>query len=177
MTIFLAIVLGGLFGFVLQRIGAGDPQKIIGMLTFTDFHLMKAILLGIGLASTFLFGGLWLGVIDAGHLSIKPLYTGVAIGGALLGAGWAIAGYCPGTGLVGLGAGRLDGLFFVLGGLVGAALFTVSYGYLDGSWLFTNLQGGKVTLAGLDTNGAWAVAVAVVFVVIAMLLPNKKAYD
>lgn len=174
MTIFLAIVLGGLFGFVLQRIGAGDPQKIIGMLTLTDFHLMKSILSGIGLASALLFGGLWLGMLDAGHLSIKSLYTGVAIGGALLGAGWAIAGYCPGTGLVGLGAGRLDGLFFVLGGLVGAALFTLSYGYLEGSWLFTKILGGKATFAAPDTNEVWAIVVAVAFVVIATLLPSRN---
>jgi hypothetical protein len=173
MTILLAIALGGLFGFVLQRVGAADPQKIVGLLTLTDFHLMKAIMLGIGLASAVLFGGLWLGVIEAGHLSIKTLYAGVAVGGALLGVGWAVAGYCPGTGLVGLGAGRTDALFFVLGGLVGAGLFTLSYGYLASSWLFAEWLDGKATMASAQTNVIWAIGLGVAFAVIAGLLPSR----
>lgn len=133
MTIFLAIILGILFGFALQRVGATNPQNIINMMRLTDLHLMKAIFFAIGISSTFLFLLMTLGVIDAGHLSVKSSYIGVIVGGVMLGLGFAVAGYCPGTGLTALANGRKDALVFVGGGLVGAMIYTLVYGSIKGS--------------------------------------------
>lgn len=182
MEIVIAVILGILFGFVLQRIGAADPEKIIGMLRLTDLHLMKAILSGIGMASLFLFLGLMTSWIDAGHLSIKSMYWGVVVGGALLGFGWALAGYCPGTGIVAAGAGRIDAMFFLIGGLMGAGIYTAFYETLMGTWLFESVLGGKATLATTGSSTAlitgdasqfYAILLGLMMVVIARLLPER----
>jgi hypothetical protein len=183
MTIVLAIILGILFGFALQRVGATNPQNIINMMRLTDLHLMKAIFFAIGISSTLLFLLMTLGVIDAGHLSVKSSYIGVIVGGALLGLGFALAGYCPGTSLTALADGRKDALFFVGGGLVGALIYTLVYGSIKGSWLFNTIAGGKVMLAtGSDKFQALlpmipgtllAAVIGIIFMLIAWKLPGK----
>jgi hypothetical protein len=186
MEIFLAILLGTLFGFVLHRAGISNPENIINMLRFKDLHLMKTILFAIGLASSVLFIGLAVGFINPSHLDIKASYWGVLVGGLLLGTGWAIAGYCPGTGLVALGDGRKDALPFLAGGLVGAFIYMVLYGSLKGTFLLAEIAGGKSTLAMPPGNHpalitglpglAVALIVGVLFIAIAFALPSKKQH-
>ncbi|MCF6204919.1 MAG: YeeE/YedE family protein [Methylococcaceae bacterium] len=184
MTIFLAIILGLLFGFVLQKSGAADPHVITDMLRLKDFHLMKTISLAIGTSSLALYILLAMGIIDVSHLGVKSSYVGVIAGGAILGLGWAIAGFCPGTGVVALGTGRKDALFFVLGGLVGAFVFTLMYASLKSTFLFDDL-GGKATLvrtgsekfiALLPSLPAVLIAgvLAILFIFFAIQLPEKR---
>jgi uncharacterized membrane protein YedE/YeeE len=145
-------------------------------------HLAKAILFGIGLSSILLFAGMQIGLIPQAHLSVKSLYTGVIIGGIVFGLGWAISGFCPGTGVAALGTGRKDAIFFVLGGLAGAAIFMMMYEALSSTWLYQSLLGGKVTLAQtgkytsiIDSiNGAVVAIVAgAVLILIAFKLPDR----
>jgi hypothetical protein len=183
MTIFLAILLGIFFGFALQRVGATNPQNIINMMRLKDLHLMKAIFFAIGISSAILFLLMTVGIIDVGHLSVKSSYIGVTVGGALLGLGFAVAGYCPGTGLTALADGRKDALFFIGGGLLGALIYTMLYGSIQGSWLFDKIAGGKVMLAtGSDKFQALlpmipgtllAATIGIVFMLIAWKLPDK----
>ncbi len=183
MTIVLAIILGIFFGFALQRVGATNPQNIINMLRLKELHLMKAIFFAIGISSALLFLLISVGVINAGNLSVKSSYIGVMVGGALLGLGFAVAGYCPGTGLTALADGRKDAIFFIGGGLLGALIYTMVYGSIEGSWLFDKIVGGDVMLAaGADKFQALlpmipgtllAAAIGGIFMIIAWKLPNK----
>jgi len=184
MEILLAILIGAAFGFVLDRVGATNPNYIIRMLNLSNLHLMKTILAGIGVASIFLFGGLLLGLVDPGHLSVKTAYLGVFIGGLLLGLGFAVAGYCPGTGLTALATGRVDALFFVIGGLVGAGAYMLTYAGIAETGLLESIAGGKATLApvsGADypsllsgVAGEWlGIGIGVAFVLIAWVLPGR----
>lgn len=180
----LAIAVGGAFGFALDRVGASNPDNIITMLRLSRTYLMRAILFAIGLASVSLFAGVLAGVIDAGHMSIKASYLGVIVGGALLGIGFAMAGYCPGTGLAALATGRWDALWFVLGGFIGAFAYMVTYADVAATGLLGPLFGGKATLGAIEgvkstaliagVPGAWiGVGAGVVFMLIAILLPKR----
>lgn len=183
MTITLAIILGFLFGFILQKVGASNPEKIINMLRLKDFHLMKAILLGIGFSSLLLFLLLSVGIADSSHLSVKGSYVGVIVGGLILGLGWALGGFCPGTGVVAAGAGRKDALVFILGGMLGAFIYTLMHGSLAKSFLFADL-GGKSTLAVTGSKYAALIpampgiviagVIAILFIGSAWILPKSS---
>ncbi|GAB4354239.1 MAG: hypothetical protein Kow00114_03870 [Kiloniellaceae bacterium] len=182
--IFLAIVIGGAFGFVLDRVGATNPNYIIGMLRLGNLHLMKTILLAIGASSLLMFLGLWLGLIDPGHLSVKSAYLGVFLGGLLLGLGFAAAGYCPGTGLAAAATGRKDALAFVLGGLLGAAAYMASFAWVESTGVLDAILGGKSTLgaiAGTDYPALMpglpgelvGIVLGLVLIAVAFLLPDS----
>lgn len=182
--ILLAIALGGAFGVALDRVGASNPGYIIGMLRLSNLHLMKTILLAIGVASTLLFAGLMAGLLDPGHLSVKTAYPGVILGGVLLGVGFAVAGYCPGTGLAAMATGRLDALFFVIGGLLGAGGYMLNHERVEATGALDNFLGGKSTLgaiAGTDypalapaiSGEALGIGVGLALVLIAAVLPDR----
>jgi hypothetical protein len=158
------------------------------MLRLADFHLMRVILFGIALSSAILFTGLTLGVFDPSHLSVKTSYWGVIIGGVILGVGWALAGYCPGTGVAALGEGRKDAIFFIAGGLVGAWLYMITYSAFKGTFLLDKILGGNVTLAQTPRESyavlldsipgiVPALIIAVVLGIIAWALPGKTTTD
>jgi len=183
MEILLAIVLGGLFGIMLERIGATDPNWIGRMLNLTNIHLMKTILVAIGTASILMFGGQMLGLVEVGNMSVKAVHVGVLLGGAILGIGWAIAGFCPGTGVCAAATGRLDAWFFVAGGLVGAAGYALTYpfwdeiGFLNGEkWTLGAIPGADypVALPNLPFSGdVLGIGIGIAFFLVAIVLPRR----
>jgi hypothetical protein len=183
MTIILAIGLGLVFGAVLDRVGAANPTYIGKMLNLTNLNLAKTILLAIGTGSVLMFGGQMLGLVDVGHMSVKSAYLGVFIGGLMLGAGWAVAGFCPGTGVVAAATGRKDALFFIGGGLLGAAAYMVTYPAWKSAGVLDKVAGGKVTLGtvpGAKYEGLTAlpgdvlgIVLGLAFIAVAFALPER----
>ncbi len=151
MPIVYAIVLGGLFGFTLQRAGISSATNIMNMVTLRDTKIIKIILLALAVSIPGVFA-LQAFSAEAVHFSVKTLHWGVVVGGLLFGLGFAVGGYCPGTSLCAVSEGRRDALFFVLGGLGGALAFSLLYGALADTWLLGELAGGKTTL--LDTGSS-----------------------
>ena len=183
MEILLAIVIGAAFGAVLDRIGATNPTYIGRMLALTNLNLMKTILLAIGTGSVLMFAGQMIGLVDVGHMSVKAAYVGVFIGGLMLGAGWAASGFCPGTGVCAAASGRKDALFFIAGGLLGAAAYMVTYPAWKASGILDDVMGGKTTLGavpGSKFDGLTAMSgdiigilMGLAFIVIAFVLPER----
>lgn len=123
------LVCGVLFGFVLENAGFGSPSKLTGQFRLTDWSVFKVMFTAIVVAAVGLWGMRVVGLMEPDTLFVpQALVMASAVGGALIGAGFAIGGYCPGTSMVGMSSGRLDALVFVLGLFIGTTAFAGFYG-------------------------------------------------
>jgi uncharacterized membrane protein YedE/YeeE len=125
-------LVGLLFGLGLILSGMTDPGKVIGFLDLAGlWDPSLALVMGGAIAvgffafaiakkrtANFLGGVLHL---PKSNQIDKPL----VIGAMLFGAGWGLAGFCPGPGLVSLASGNAKGAFFVAFMLVGMQLFEI----------------------------------------------------
>lgn len=123
------LVCGVLFGFVLENAGFGSPSKLTGQFRLTDWSVFKVMFTAIVVAAVGLWAMRVVGLLAPDILYVpQALVMASAVGGALIGAGFAIGGYCPGTSMVGMSSGRLDALVFVVGLFIGTTAFAGFYG-------------------------------------------------
>jgi hypothetical protein len=112
------------FGFVLESAGFGNSKKLAAQFYFKEMTVLKVMFTAIVVAMVLLFAAIGLGLVDFNLVWVNPTYLWPGIvGGLIMGVGFIIGGFCPGTSLVSMMTLKIDGLFFVLGGLTGIFLF------------------------------------------------------
>ena len=118
------LVCGALFGFVLERAGFGSPCKLTGQFRLTDWSVLKVMFTAIVVAAAGLWALRLAGVVAEGAVYVPTSFlAAAAIGGVLVGIGFAVGGYCPGTSLVASAIGKIDGFFYVGGALLGMLIY------------------------------------------------------
>src|SRR4051812_37854809 len=109
-----ALLIGVAFGFVLERAGLGNARKLAGQFLLTDLTVFKVMFSAI---VTAMLGTFWLsraGLIDLAAIYVPDTFLpSQIVGGLVFGAGFAIAGLCPGTSCVSAASGRGDGVAVV----------------------------------------------------------------
>ncbi len=180
-ALIMGIITGALFGIVLHKVGAIRYSRVEGMLLLRDLKIMKFAFTGIATASIVYGLAHLLGYADA--LNIHPRvmpYMGIAhlIGGFLFGIAMASAGFCPGTCVARVGAGK----WFAAAGVVGLILGIVIYSMIQPSLVEAGILGQKekLTLYGLlgIPYGVLAVVWGIAFIIFAIIAdwfdPAKK---
>jgi uncharacterized protein len=128
LELLMAFIIGIGFGFALEQAGFSSCRKLAGMFYGYDTTVIKVFFTA---AIVALVGSQFLnyfGLLNLKQVYVNEFYTGAAIiGGVIMGAGFIMGGFCPGTGLCALSIGKIDALVFAAGGLTGAFLFAETY--------------------------------------------------
>jgi uncharacterized membrane protein YedE/YeeE len=165
------IITGILFGFFLQRGKVLRYDQQIGALRLMDMTILKFMLTAIFVGTV----GIYL-LYDLGlaKLSIKSTILGATIvGGLLFGIGWGLLGYCPGTSIGAIGEGRWDGVWGVMGMLVGGALYAEVYPLMKKSLLICG-DLGKITLPGVMSINHWFVIIIFILLGVGLFMLFEK---
>ena len=128
----IAFIIGISFGFWLERSGFGSSRKLALQFYFKDLAVLKVMFTAIITAMTGLLFLSLFGWIDLSLVYISPTYLWPQIlGGLVLGFGFIIGGYCPGTAVVGSSTGRIDGMFYLGGVVLGMFIFGEIYPLIE----------------------------------------------
>ncbi|MCF8297631.1 MAG: YeeE/YedE family protein [Saprospiraceae bacterium] len=145
-NLFLAFIIGIGFGLVLEASGFSSSRKLAGMFYGYDTVVLKvfftaAITAALGLLFFSLFG--W---IDLSLIYVNPTYLwSTIVGGIIMGAGFIMGGFCPGTSFCGAAIGKIDAMVFVSGLFIGVLFFTEGYPVLKDLYFAEFLGSPKVS--------------------------------
>jgi rhodanese-related sulfurtransferase/uncharacterized membrane protein YedE/YeeE len=124
-SLVVAFLIGIAFGFVLERAGFGNARVLAAQFYFRDLRVLKVMFTAIITAMVGLYVLARLGALDLSLVYLTPtLVWPQIVGGLVLGVGFIVGGYCPGTSCVSAATGRVDGMVYVagmIGGLLGFA--------------------------------------------------------
>lgn len=128
LNLIVALLIGIGFGFALEQAGFSSSRRLAGVFYGYDFTVLRVFftaavtaMSGIILLSAF-------GLLDAEAIYVNPTWlVPTIVGGVIMGLGFIIGGYCPGTSVCAAAIGKVDAMFFVGGGFVGVFAFGELY--------------------------------------------------
>jgi rhodanese-related sulfurtransferase len=155
-----APAIGFAFGWFLERGGLGSAPKLAGQFYLTDLTVFKVMFSAL---VTAMLGAFWLdraGVLQLDRVFLPETFVlPQVLGGVLFGAGFLVAGLCPGTSCVAAAAGRRDGVGVIAGMLVGVWVFNLAFEWIAPLYSATPLGAVRLTDLLGTTPGVGVAAV------------------
>jgi len=140
LSILSALLIGMAFGYVLEQAGFSSSRRLAGLFYAYDFTVLRVFFTAAvtAMAGTMLLG--YAGILDLDLVYVNPTFLWPAVvGGVVMGLGFVVGGYCPGTSVCAAAIGKKDALVFVVGGFLGVFGYGEVYpalaGFVNGSAL------------------------------------------
>lgn len=173
-SVWTVLFIGFCFGAIILWSRLDKFEKMAGFMIFEDTLAPRMAMMTVAVSGL----GFFL-LVHGGYAEyqVKPtLLAGVLVGAVLFGIGLVILGKCPSAFFVSVSEGRVDALVGVMGGMVGGAVFTLTFPWVK------NLLGpdlGPIRLS--DVLGGYELAIVLVIslalLVAAYLIPTVDYHD
>lgn len=161
----VALFVGIAFGFVLEQAGFSTSKKLVGLFYGYDFTVLRVFFTGgvtamIGVVALNHFG-----LLDVNLIYVNPTFLWSAIvGGVIMGLGFVIGGFCPGTSVCAAAIGKIDAMIFVAGSFLGVFIFAEGYPLFEGLYKASDWGSPRI----FETFGMSQALFAFILVVVAV---------
>lgn len=172
-SLIMAVLIGIGFGFFLERAGFGSAKKLAAQFYFRDMAVFKVMFTAIVTAMIGIFYLSWVGFVDLSLIYLTPTnLLPQVVGGLLLGIGFVVGGYCPGTSVVACSTGRIDGIWYLLGVTFGIFLFGEAFPMIEN--FYNSSAMGQVTLSQYFNLSYGLIVFAVVLMAVGGFIGAEK---
>ena len=124
----VALVIGIFFGAILEQAGFSTSKKLVGLFYGYDFTVLRVFFTAGIVAMIGVMGLEHYGLVDMNLVYINPTFLWSAIiGGLIMGLGFVVGGFCPGTSVCAAAIGKIDAMIFIVGSFFGVLIFAEGY--------------------------------------------------
>ncbi|MEL0456711.1 YeeE/YedE thiosulfate transporter family protein [Flavobacteriaceae bacterium SZ-1-7] len=168
----IAILIGIVFGFVLEASGFSSSRKLAGVFYGYDFAVLKVFFTAAAVSVIGIYYMDYLGYLNISQLYVHPTYLwGAIIGGVIMGVGFVAGGFCPGTSLCAVAIGKLDAWIYVGGIMVGVFLFSELYTIFQP--IYEGYYLGNITLMdSFGWNPYWVIFIFAIIAIVAFVVAD-----
>ena len=168
------LLIGLAFGATLEVAGFANSRKLANQFYLRDMTVLKVMFTGIVTAMVLVFLASATGLLAFNDIYVPPTYLWPGIlGGLVMGVGFILGGFCPGTSLVAVASLKVDGFLFLIGTLFGVFVFGETVALFDGFWYSSYL--GRFILPELLGLSTGTTVVLVVLMALGAFWMAEKA--
>lgn len=175
-----ALFIGIAFGWILERAGFSSSRRIAGVFYGYDFVVIKVFFTAAITAALVLLLLNYFGIFNFEDVWMPTTYIlPTIIGGVIMGFGFILGGFCPGTSVAAMAIGKIDALVFGIGIIIGILFYSFTY---ESIWepIRNMTKIGKVKIGDLmGVSEGVAVLIFIVFGLFSFWLVDKikKVYN
>ncbi len=161
----IALLLGVAFGFILEASGFSSSRNMTGVFYGYNFVVLRVFFTAVLIAMLGLLYFSYMGWIDLSMIYVLPTFvTPMIVGAVIMGVGFVVGGFCPGTSYTAIAIGKLDAIVFTGGMFLGIFIFSEAFPFLESFYYSGDM--GSITMS--EFFGVSNEVVAFVFVIIAL---------
>ncbi|MGC8926722.1 MAG: YeeE/YedE thiosulfate transporter family protein [Myxococcota bacterium] len=173
----VALIIGILFGMILEQAGFSTSKKLVGLFYGYDFTVLRVFFTAGVVAMIGVLGLLHFGLLDINLIYINPTFIWSAIvGGLIMGLGFVLGGFCPGTSVCAAAIGKIDAMIFVGGAFIGVFIFAEGYPLFESLYKASYLGSPRISdTLGISPNlFAFLITAVALMAFYAVTLIEKK---